>query len=192
MDPQIPSTLASRRIHDGKRISLRLDTVQIGDRPVVEREIVEHPGSVVIVPVTDKETVLLIRQWRQPAGEVILEAPAGTLDSGEDAESTALRELREEAGVSAGRLISMGGSWVAPGYSTEYTYAYLATDLRDDPLPQDDGEDIHVVETPLAQVPELIRSGQLRDQMSIAALCMGLYLYRDELKHSQASRGDSR
>ena len=176
------TTLGTRRIYEGKILSLRIDTIKNGDAPPVEREIVEHPGSVVIVPVTQRGTVLLVRQWRQPTGESLLEAPAGTLDSDDESpEDTAQRELREEIGHRAGRIVQLGAFWVAPGWCDEYMHAYLALDLTKDSLPGDVDEDIVVDEHPLARIPDLIRSGEIRDAKSIAALLMALSLYGAQL-----------
>ena len=158
------------RKYEGDRISLRVDTARSDDGPKFDREIVEHPGSVVLVPITDAGTVLLIRQFRQAAGKVLLEASAGTIEPGEAPEVTALRELREEVGQRARKLFLVGGSWVAPGYSTEYSYMFIASELEVAPLPSDDGEDISVEEIELEDLKSLIDEGEIENQMSIAAL----------------------
>ena len=170
------------RKYEGNRISLRVDTARFDDGPEFDREIVEHPGSVVLIPITAAGKVLLIRQFRQAAEKVLLEAPAGTREPGEDPELTARRELQEEVGYRAGKLISIGGSWVAPGYSTEYSHAYIATELEPAPLPADDGEDIVVEEIDFSDVHRLIIEGELEDQMTIAALLMAQHIYMDKIK----------
>jgi len=101
------------------------------------------------------------------------------MEPGENPESTARRELREEIGYSAGKLIPIGGSWVAPGYSTEYSYTYIATELEPDPLPADESEDIVVIEIELGDVHRLIIEGELEDQMTIAALLTAQHVYAD-------------
>lgn len=180
MEPLSAHTISSRRVHEGRRISLRIDEFQLGAKPPAVKEIIEHPGGVVILPLTDHGTVLLIRQWRQAAGAVLLECPSGTREPGESPEVSAHRELREEAGVRASRLTPLGGTWVAPGYSSEFTYGFLATGLTPDPLPQDDGEDIHVVEVPVDDIPGLVRTGELQDQMTIAVFFTAMYLFETE------------
>ena len=180
MEPLTGHILSSKRVHEGRRISLRIDEFQLPGRPAVTKEIIEHPGSVVILPVTDHGTAVLIRQWRIAPGEVLIEAPSGTREPGEDPAATAARELREEAGLRAGSLAPLGGSWVAPGYSTEFTYAFLATNLTRDPLPQDDGEDIHTVEVPLGDIPRMIRDGELLDQMTIAVFYAAMHVFETD------------
>ncbi len=174
--------LDSRRVYDGSSWTLRLDTIQNGDGPLLKREVVEYPASTVIMPVTDSGMVVMVRQFRHAAGETILELPAGKSEPDvEAAEVTAQRELREEAGYRAGRLISMGGQWSAPGYSTEWMHRFLALDLTLDPLPKDIDEDIVVEEHSLVSIPEMIRSGEIRDMMSVATLLLGITLYADLL-----------
>ncbi len=177
MEPLTGHTISSRRIHEGDRISLRIDEFQLGHKPVVVKEIVEQPGGVTIIPVTDRGTLLLIKQWRQTVGGMLLEAPAGTLEPGEDPRDCAHRELREEAGVRAGTMTALGGSWVTPGYSDEFNWGFLAKDLTPDPLPQDDGEDIHTVEVEIDAVPDMIRSGELQDQMTIAVFYAAMHVF---------------
>ena len=173
------------RKYEGDRISLRVETARFDDGPKFDREIVEHPGSVVLVPITDAGTVLLIRQFRQAAGKVLLEASAGTIEPGEAPEVTALRELREEVGQRAGKLFLLGGSWVAPGYSTEYSYMFIASELEVAPLPSDDGEDISVEEVEFDDLHRLIAEGEFEDQLSIAALLSALLVYANHIKGSQ-------
>ena len=179
MEPLTGHTISSRSVHSGERISLKIDEFTLGDRPPVTKEIIEHPGSVVMLPVTEDGDLLLIKQWRQAAGKVLMEAPSGTREAGEDPLVTAHRELREEAGVRAEEMASLGGMWVAPGYSSEFTHASLATKLTSDPLPQDAGEDIHTVSVSVAEVPELIRAQELQDQMTIAVYYMAMHIFQE-------------
>jgi len=169
------------RKYEGNRISLRVDTAKFDDGPEFDREIVEHPGSVVLVPITQYGKVLLIRQYRQAAEKFLLEASAGTREAGESPDVTAHRELREEVGYKAGKLTPIGGSWVAPGYSSEYSYMYIATQLEHSPLPSDDGEDIVVEEVDFDDLERLISEGEMEDQMSIAALLLVKYVYKEHI-----------
>ena len=171
------TTIESRRIYSGKIIGVRVDTVRLPTNGVSQREIVEHGNAVVIVPVDATERVLLVRQYRKAAERTLLEAPAGGLDEGESPEEVCLRELQEETGFIAGGLVHMGSFWMTPGFCTEYMHAYLATDLRPSSLAPDEDENIEVVPVPLAQVQDLIRSGEIEDAKSIAALLMAIHIF---------------
>lgn len=164
--------LESRRLFDGPYISMREDTVEWEGERSIKRAVVECGGSVVIAPLDDGGGVLLVRQHRYPLGKRLLELPAGGIHSGETPIEAAQRELREEAGVAAGRLERLGGFYGAPGFCDEFLHFFVARELRVDPLPSDDDEEIEVVRTPLGQVDELIRSAGIEDAKSIAGLLM--------------------
>ncbi|MBI4282072.1 MAG: NUDIX hydrolase [Chloroflexi bacterium] len=175
------STVDSRRIYRGKIIGVRVDTVKLPRGGTSQREIVEHGPSVVVVPVDHQGRVLLVRQYRKAPERWLLEAPAGGLEEGEAPEEGCLRELQEEIGFTAGRLQRMAGFWMTPGFCTEYMHAYIATDLRRSALAPDEDESIEVVPVPLAQVQDTIRSGEIEDAKTIAALLMVIHIYGDSL-----------
>jgi len=164
-----PETIATRQVYQGRLVNIRLDTVRLADGEEFEREVVEHSRSVVIVPVTNRDTVLLVRQWRQAIGESLLEAPAGRIEPGESPADAAQRELREETGFSAEELRPLGGFWTAPGLFTEYMYAFRAAGLTSAPLPQDPGEGVSVEEVAFDRLPDLIKSGAIRDAKTVAS-----------------------
>ncbi len=139
------------------------------DGAVVDREVVKHPGAVVILPF-DGQRIWLVRQPREVAGEqALLELPAGKLDiDGEDPLKTAQRELREEIGRSAAGWQHLTDFYASPGFTDEFIHAYLATDLREDPLEPDEEERIDVVPEPVEQLDKVIRS--CRDSKSLVAL----------------------
>ena len=175
--------IISERVYEGAFLSVRRDTVRVAmDSGPIEavREVVDHVSAAVLVPVDAQGNVLLVRQYRWAIESLLLEAPAGRLESGEAPEDGAHRELREETGQAADRLLRMGGFWMAPGYSTEYMYAFLATDLRPDPLPADEDEDIEVVPVPWKGIPDLIRDGTIQDSKSVSALQMAYFLFQNE------------
>ncbi|MEM3088229.1 MAG: NUDIX hydrolase, partial [Candidatus Bathyarchaeia archaeon] len=100
-------TRCSRRIYDGKVINLRVDTVKLPNGRTTIREVVEHPGAVAIVPFLKTDVILMIRQYRHPTGEVLLEIPAGTLKKDEKPEDCAIRELIEETGYKPSEIRKM-------------------------------------------------------------------------------------
>lgn len=168
--------LGTRRIYEGRVINLRVDQVRLSSGIEAKREIVEHPGAVAIVPVLEGGRVVLVRQYRSAVAEDLLEIPAGTLKKGEDPLVCAKRELIEETNYSAGRMEQFMFSWVAPGYSSEAMYYFLATDLAPCQGTQDEDEDVSVEIVELAEVLKLIQSGKIRDTKTIAGLLAALQL----------------
>lgn len=140
-----------------------------------ERDVVQHPGAVVVVPLTAAGTVLMVRQFRAAVDGDLLEVPAGKRDvDGEATEVTAARELAEEVGRRAGRLDLLARFYNSPGFSDEFTWLYLAQDLSSVPLDRQGAEEQHMTieEVPLAAVPGMIRAGEIVDAKSIIGLTL--------------------
>jgi len=164
--------LKSEIVYPGRAFTIRRDTLRLPDGRETRFDIVEHVGSVIILPLDANGHLLFVRQYRHAAGLDLLELPAGTLDEGEAPEACALREVREETGMAAGRLEHLGGFYLAPGYSTEYMYVYLATDLRYDPLEADADEFLSVEHVPLAEAQVMFERGEIPDAKSLAAFLL--------------------
>jgi nudix-type nucleoside diphosphatase (YffH/AdpP family) len=167
-------TLTSRRLYEGAVVRLRVDRVRMSNGREAVREVVEHSGAVTIVAVNGEGQVLLVRQHRHPTGRSLLELPAGTLERDEEPETCAARELEEETGFRAGRLQRLGGFFLAPGYSTEYIHAYLATGLEPGIAGGDDDEDIQALALLPAEILRMVEAGELEDAKSLAALLLYL------------------
>jgi len=165
------TTLASEAIFEGKVVSLRVDEVALPGGGRSSREIVGHRGAVAAVAL-DGEDVLLVRQWRHPVGEALLEIPAGTREVGEAPEETMRRELEEEIGRRAGRIEPLADLFVAPGYSTELIHLYLATELTVSSADADADENIEVVRMPWREALRRCRAGELRDAKTAAAVLL--------------------
>lgn len=163
----------SRRVYDGRIVSLRLDQIELADGHTAQREIVEHAQAVAIVPVTGTGEILMVRQYRLAVGREMLELPAGVIDPDEEGEAAAQRELQEETGHRAARLTRIGGFYVAPGYCTEYIHVYLAEDLSESRLAADEDERIEVETHPLADLLARIDRVEIED----AKTTCGLLLY---------------
>ena len=173
VEDQLPlktERLASKTIFRGEKLTLRVDTLQMGDREPADKEIIAHPGSAVMVPITDRGTVLLVKQWRAAQDCYTLEFPSGTRDGDEAPELTAARELREETGYRASEFVPIGGFYPVSGYSEEYCHGFVATGLEVDPLPQDKLEDIMVVETTVDELRRMCMNGDIDDALTIAAV----------------------
>ena len=170
----IPDVLSSERKYDGRLIGVRVDTLRQPDGLSYVREVVEYGSAVVLVPVDREGRLLMVRQYRHPTGEWLLELPAGGIDERDASpEAAAQRELREETGH-RGTLTRIGGMYLAPGYSEEYQHIFAATDLVEDPLDADDDEDLVLERVDVGDALERIDKGEIRDAKSIAALLMYL------------------
>jgi len=159
-------------LYRGRVLNLRRDRVILPDGQMASREVVEHVDSVGILALDENENLLLVDQYRHPAGKVLLEIPAGCLEPGENPQETAIRELREETGYTASKIEKLGGFYLAPGYSIEYMHIFLVSQLSYMPLTAEDTDEIELVRQPLGSVLESIRSGRIVDCKSIAAILM--------------------
>ncbi len=172
-DDAIPEVIASRRLSDGY-IGLRVDTLRRSDGATHDIEVVEYKDAVVIVPIDDDGHILMVRQYRHPARQWLLEMPAGSVDDRDASpEEAAQRELREETGH-RGALTRIGGMYLAPGYSEEYQTIFAADHLVEDALEADEDEDLRLEPVLLANALGYVESGRIRDAKSIAALLMYL------------------
>ena len=151
-------------------MNLRLDTVELAGGWKTTREVVEHGEVVAVVPLLEADDVLLVRQYRLPAAQTLLEVPAGGVDAGESSEEAAQRELGEECGQRAGRLERLGGFYLSPGFCTEFVHVFLATQLRPVRARPEPDEEIAVLRLPLAEALRLVRQGEIRDGKSIIGL----------------------
>lgn len=166
--------LSSERIFQGRVFAVRRDTVRFEDGRETIFDLVEHNGSVTIIPIDEQDRLWFVRQYRHPVGDTVLEFPAGTLQGGEDPVQCARRECREEIGMQPGELLVLSSVFLAPGYSTERSHLFLASDLNEAPLPTDRDEDIETVPIPLEDVYDLIAEGGLQDAKTLCALLLAL------------------
>jgi ADP-ribose pyrophosphatase len=162
-------TTSTERLFEGKLISVRVDQVMLENGHGASREIVEHPGAVGILA-WDGARLAMVRQWRQPADQDLLEIPAGTLDSGESPLTTAERELGEECGLAAERWDQGPSFFTAPGFCTERLTLFLATGLSD--LEADAPEDELLERSwfTLADAVAAVDDGRVIDAKSVAGI----------------------
>lgn len=167
----MPKTIASEPIYKGRIFDIRVDTIREGDAQY-KRDIIVHPGSAVVVPVFEDNSVALVRQYRHAAGCYLLEIPAGSLDGNESPETGAARELEEEIGFRAARLEKIAEFFVSPGFLTEKMFVYLATELTETSQDLDEDEIIEIERYTFPQAFDLIRSGGIEDAKTIAGLML--------------------
>ena len=152
------------------RVRVQTERVILPNGNAVELDIVRHPGAAAVVPFVSESEVLLIRQYRHAAGGTILEVPAGKLDPGERPIACAARELEEEAGCRAGRLVELGWIWTTPGFTDERIFLFAAFDLEPVPHRRDADEVIETVRMGLDEALGLVWRGELNDAKSSLAL----------------------
>jgi ADP-ribose pyrophosphatase len=164
--------LRSETLFQGRVFRIRRDTVEAPGGRETKFDIVEHGGSVILIPVDADGNILFVRQPRYAVGIDLLELPAGTRDGDELYKTCAAREIREETGMEAGTLKKVGQFYLAPGYSTEYMEVYLATDLRENPLEADEDEFLTLVKIPMKEAIAMAERGEMPDSKSLAALLL--------------------
>lgn len=164
--------LSDESIYEGHIVHLHLKRVRLPNGEESKREIIQHHGAVAMVPLLTDGQVILVRQYRTAAKQVLLEIPAGTLEPNEAPQDAAIRELREEIGYRPQSIQHLGGIFAAPGYTTEYIHLYLATDLIHDPLEADGDEFIETLQIPLEEAIQKIVDGEIEDGKTVSGLLL--------------------
>ncbi len=162
--------LGSETVFEGRAFAIRRDRLRLPGGRETRLEIVEHIGSVVILPVDAEGNLIFVRQYRHATGMDLLELPAGTLNGDEPRPVCAARETREETGMGARTLTHIGDFYLAPGYSTEFMSVFLAADLYEAPLQADEDEILDVVRIPVREAFRMAEEGRIPDAKSLAAL----------------------
>lgn len=163
-------TMSSQTVFEGKIITVKLDKALLPNGAEAGREVVEHPGGVCILALCEDGTVPLVRQFRYPLGDVLLELPAGKLEHGEDPRSAAVRELGEEVGLEPGELTDLGFIYVSPGFCTEKLHMYLARNAASVPVHPDEDEFLDIVHLPFEQLVQRVMSGEITDGKTVATV----------------------
>lgn len=156
--------------YKGIIVNVRMDNARLFNGKTVKREVVEHPGGVTVLPVDSDGNCYMVRQYRYPIGQSMLEAPAGKLEYGEEPESCGLRELSEETGFNCGRLIDMGKFYTSPGISSECLYIYLALDLSAGETHPDEDELLNIEKIPLKKLADMVMAGEIQDGKTATAV----------------------
>ncbi|MCS7174278.1 NUDIX domain-containing protein [Pseudothermotoga sp.] len=163
-------TLVSRTVFAGKIITVKVDQVELGNGRTSSREVVLHPGAVAVLPLFESGEVVLVKQFRYPIGEELLEVPAGKLDRDESTDECALRELREETGLLSRKLSYLGFIYTSPGFSSEKIHLYLAEDLMQLEQQLDPDEILETVKLPLNEAVRMCQEGKINDAKTVALI----------------------
>lgn len=163
-------TVTSELIFDGKIITVKKDTAELENGEIVNRELVVHPGGVCVVPINENGEVLMVKQFRYPFQEALVEVPAGKLEVGEDHREAGLRELREETGAVCEKFEYLGVCYPSVAYLTEKIHMYLATGLTFENQDLDEDEFLDVVKIKLEDAVEMIMNNELPDAKTQCAI----------------------
>lgn len=165
-------TMKSDKLYEGKILNLRVDTVELPDKKYSKREIVEHPGSVAVIPITEDDSIVLVKQYRKAVEKFLLEIPAGKLEINEEPRVTAIRELREETGYSTEKMEYLMEFYSSPGFTNEKIYLFLATDLVKGELDHDTDEYITVEKYNIDILKKMIERGEIIDSKTIIGIML--------------------
>ena len=159
-------------VYDGRLFKVQQLSWPDAHGGAMRREIVRHPGAVLIVPVLDPQRLVMIRNYRLAADQTLWEFPAGKLESGEDPLHAAHRELEEETGFRAARMFKLGEFYTSPGLTDELMRVFVAEELSSVGQRLEPGEDIQVEHVSVSRALQMVGDGSLRDAKSIAGLLM--------------------
>lgn len=167
----IEKRIASKQLFSGRMLKLRQDEVELPNGTHAQREIIEHPGAVAIVPLLNQQ-VVLVRQYRYATEKILLEIPAGKLNPNENPDECAVRELEEETGYKAKTLRKLSSVYTTPGFTNEVIHIYLAQDLIETCPKPDEDEFIDREIYTYSQLSKLVNTGEIIDAKTL----LGLFL----------------
>ena len=156
-------TIGSETTYLGKVFYVTKDTARLEDGKAVQRDVVHHSGGVCVVPLTEKGTVLMVKQFRYPYGQELIELPAGKIELGEDPKTCGIRELEEECGCTADHFEKLTELYPTPAYCTEIIHIYYAQGLHETKQHLDEGEFLTVMRVPFSQAVQMVLSGEIKD-----------------------------
>jgi ADP-ribose pyrophosphatase len=174
------STVSSEQIYKGILLDVRKDVALLPDGRQSVREWIRHPGACAVVPLFDNGDVMLIRQFRYPAGQIFWEVPAGKIDPDEPPDITAVRELQEEVGLECEHMHYIGHMYLCIGYSDEVIHIYGATGLRQEQASTDEDEFLEPVRMPIRDAIEMIHTGEINDAKTMVSLLRAEHWFKEK------------
>jgi len=178
----IEKTVSEDQVYKGNIINVYRMTVTLPDGRQATRDIVRHPGASAVIPINEKGEIYMVRQFRKPLDAISLEIPAGKLDPGEDPVQCAARELKEETGLSAGKLTRLVSVHSTPGFSDEVLHLFAATDLNEGESCADDDEFISTEKYTVRELLDMIMDGRITDAKSIIGIFLAEKVIKGEIK----------
>ncbi len=172
-------TIKSELVFEGKILKVFFDKILLPNLKEATREKVSHPGAVAIVPVTKENQIILVKQYRYPIDKVLIEIPAGKLDSGEPAIKCAERELYEEVGVVGGKIKHLTTVYTSPGFSDELMEIFIAKDFVEKKNNPDCDEFLHIVKYPINECINMIKKGIITDAKSVIGILFTKFLLNE-------------
>jgi len=169
-------TISTKRIYDGYVVNVRVDTVLLPDGKEAPRDIVEHPGGVGVVAVTEDKKILMVKQYRKPIEKAIYEIPAGKLDKGEDSYACGLRELEEETGFKCENMTYLGHMYPSPGFTDEVTHIYFTDSLVKGTVNPDEDEFLDVEAIEIGKLKEMILKNEINDAKTVFGVLKALVI----------------
>ncbi|MEX0846052.1 MAG: NUDIX hydrolase [Balneolaceae bacterium] len=166
----VERTLTSEEVFKGKLLHIFYDEVELPDGSASSREWIKHPGACAVVPIYENGDLMMIRQFRYPMGQIFWEVPAGKIDAGEPEDQTAVRELREEAGVLTSDYTYIGHFYPGIGYSDEIIHIYAAWNLQSVPQQVDEDEFVTRQRIPFKEAVDMVHSGEINDGKTVICL----------------------
>ena len=173
--PIVPHQI--RKVFQGRIFTVNVESITLPRDHTLEAEIIRHPGSVVLIPITDEGHIVLVRQYRHAIGRRVWELPAGSLHDGENPRAAAVRECQEEISLVPDAVEAMGSFFPTPGYCDEEMHFFRATGLRprregDPEVHQDEDEDIETRTFAVDAIRQMIASGEIIDLKTVAGLSL--------------------
>ncbi len=171
--------LEQNYIYHGHILQMHVDKVRLEDGRISTRECVDHPGGVSVAALTAQNEILLVRQFRYPYGEIVLEAPAGKLEPGEDPLEACKREQKEETGTTAATYLPLCVTYPSPGYTNEKLYLYACRITQTGSQHLDEGEFLEVESIPLAEAEKMVECGEIHDAKTQVLILRTVQLVAD-------------
>ncbi len=175
-------TLDTTQIFDGRVVKLHRDTVLLENGERATREVIEHSGGVCVLPLTENDEILFVKQFRYPFKSVLLEIPAGKREKGEEPLACGIRELHEEVGAEAAKITCLGKLYPTVAYDTEVIYMYLAEGLSFSSRHLDEDEFVDVVKIPFERAVEMVMNDEIPDSKTQLAILKAAMLRNTNLR----------